>query len=304
MSGAPIRSLMVANRGEIACRIFATAQRLGIRTVAVYSEADADSAHVAMADEAYPIGRPPPKDSYLNVDELLAAASLSGVDAIHPGYGFLSENAEFAEACRDVGLRFIGPSPEAIRAMGSKRGAKEMMAAAGVPVVPGYSGDDQSVERFAAEAARIGYPILMKASAGGGGRGMRIVERAEDLAEAVEGAKREALAAFGDGALLLEKYLTKPRHIEVQVFADRSGQVVHLFDRDCSVQRRHQKVVEEAPALGIPPAQRQALWDAAVAAARAVGYENAGTVEFVLDDSGFYFLEMNTRLQVEHPVTE
>jgi 3-methylcrotonyl-CoA carboxylase alpha subunit len=304
MNSAPIRSLMVANRGEIACRIFATAQRLGIRTVAVYSEADADSAHVAMADEAYPIGRPPPKDSYLNIDELLAAASLAGIDAIHPGYGFLSENAEFAEACRNVGLRFIGPSPEAIRAMGSKRGAKEMMAAAGVPVVPGYSGDDQSVERFAEEATRIGYPILMKASAGGGGRGMRIVERAEDLAEAVEGAKREALAAFGDGALLLEKYLTKPRHIEVQVFADRSGQVVHLYDRDCSVQRRHQKVVEEAPALGIPPAQRQALWDAAVAAARAVGYENAGTVEFVLDDSGFYFLEMNTRLQVEHPVTE
>jgi 3-methylcrotonyl-CoA carboxylase alpha subunit len=300
----PIRALLIANRGEIACRVAATARRLGIRAVAVYSEADIGARHVAVADEAYPIGPSAPRESYLNVAAILAAAAAARVDAIHPGYGFLSENAQFAEACAAAGFAFVGPPPAAIRAMGLKRESKELVAAAGVPVVPGYAGADWSPARVEAEAAAIGYPVLVKASAGGGGRGMRVVERPDALADAVAAAAREAEAAFGDPTLLIEKYVVAPRHVEVQVFADAHGNVVHLHDRDCSVQRRHQKVVEEAPAPDLPDAMRHAMHDAAIAAARAVGYRNAGTVEFVVGGGAFYFLEMNTRLQVEHPVTE
>jgi 3-methylcrotonyl-CoA carboxylase alpha subunit len=296
--------ILVANRGEIACRIIRTAKRLGVKTVAVYSDADVDAMHVVMADEAYRLGPPEARLSYLNADLVLEAAAQSGAIGIHPGYGFLSENAEFAEACAEGGFIFIGPPPAAIRAMGSKSEAKAIMEKAGVPVVPGYHGEEQDPEAFRQIAGDIGYPVLLKAVAGGGGKGMRVVERGDDLPAAIESARREARAAFGDDALLIEKYLTRPRHVEVQVFADRHGNVIHLFERDCSVQRRHQKIIEEAPAPGIDAPVRRHLGEAAVNAARAIGYEGAGTVEFLFDDGAFYFMEMNTRLQVEHPVTE
>jgi len=296
--------ILIANRGEIACRVMRTARRLGVATVAVYSDADAGALHVATADAARRIGPAPARQSYLDIAAILAAARDSGAEAIHPGYGFLSENAEFAEACAAAGLVFIGPPPGAIRTMGSKSAAKALMEAAGVPVVPGYHGDDQSPARLAEEAERIGYPVLIKAVAGGGGRGMRIVAGKGEFARALDGARREAQGAFGDDRVLLERYLPRPRHIEVQVFADTHGNTVHLFERDCSIQRRHQKVVEEAPAPGLSAAQRKALGEAAVAAARAVGYVGAGTVEFVAAAGAFHFIEMNTRLQVEHPVTE
>ena len=296
--------ILIANRGEIACRVMATARRLGIATVAVYSEADATARHVRLADEAWPIGPAPARESYLAIPKIIAAAKASGAQAIHPGYGFLSENAEFAAACAEAGLVFIGPPAAAIRAMGSKAAAKQLMQEAGVPLVPGYHGDDQDAALLAQQAGRIGYPVLIKASAGGGGKGMRVVERAEDFAAALEGAQREAASAFGDARVLIEKYLTQPRHIEIQVFADTHGGCLHLFERDCSVQRRHQKVLEEAPAPGMTPERRAAMGAAAVAAARAVGYVGAGTVEFIAEGDDFYFMEMNTRLQVEHPVTE
>jgi 3-methylcrotonyl-CoA carboxylase alpha subunit len=296
--------LLIANRGEIACRVIRTARRMGIATVAVYSEADAGALHVAQADEARLIGPPPASESYLDIARIIDAARASGADAVHPGYGFLAENAEFAEACDKAGLAFIGPSTEAIRAMGSKAAAKRLMEQAGVPVVPGYHGDNQDQALLLKEARRIGFPVLIKASAGGGGKGMRVVERPGEFAAALAGAKREAASAFGDDRVLIEKYLTRPRHIEVQVFADRFGNTIHLFERDCSIQRRHQKVIEEAPALGIDEDQRRAMHDAAIAAARAVRYVNAGTIEFIVEGSDFYFMEMNTRLQVEHPVTE
>ncbi|GEJ55988.1 acetyl-CoA carboxylase biotin carboxylase subunit [Anaeromyxobacter diazotrophicus] len=297
--------ILIANRGEIACRVLRTARRLGVRTVAVYSDADAGAQHVAQADEAYRIGPAPARQSYLDADAILEAARRSGARAVHPGYGFLSENAAFAEACAAAGLVFIGPPAAAIRAMGSKSAAKRLMGEAGVPLVPGYHGEDQAPDRLAREAARIGWPVLVKASAGGGGKGMRAVSDAAAFQDALAGAKREALASFGDDRVLLERYLTRPRHVEIQVFADGHGHAVHLFERDCSIQRRHQKVLEEAPAPGLGPALREAMGRAALAAARAVGYVGAGTVEFLLDADGrFYFMEMNTRLQVEHPVTE
>ena len=302
--------VLVANRGEIACRVMATCRRLGIATVAVYSDADANARHVALADEAVHIGPSAARDSYLVIDKIIAAARRTGAQAIHPGYGFLSERAEFADACATAGITFIGPSPSAIRAMGLKGAAKALMVQAGVPVVPGYHGDDQSPDFLAAEAARIGWPVLIKAVAGGGGKGMRRVDAAADFAAALAGAQREAKAAFGDDKVLLEKYLLKPRHIEVQVFGDSHGNAVHLFERDCSVQRRHQKVLEEAPAPGMTDEMRAAMGKAAVAAAKAINYSGAGTIEFIADVSAglradrFYFMEMNTRLQVEHPVTE
>ncbi|MBZ5575009.1 MAG: acetyl/propionyl/methylcrotonyl-CoA carboxylase subunit alpha [Acidobacteriia bacterium] len=296
--------ILIANRGEIACRVMRTARRMGIRTVAVYSEADARALHVELADEAYPIGPPPARESYLAIDRILDAARRSGAQAIHPGYGFLAENAEFAEACAAAGIVFIGPPASAIRAMGSKSAAKTLMEKSGVPLVPGYHGEAQDLKTLAAAAERLGYPVLLKASAGGGGKGMRVVERAEDLEAAIASAAREAASSFGDGRLLLEKYLAHPRHIEIQVFADAHGNVVSLFERDCSIQRRHQKVMEESPAPGMDPARRRAMGEAACAAARAIGYVNAGTVEFLAESDQFYFMEMNTRLQVEHPVTE
>jgi 3-methylcrotonyl-CoA carboxylase alpha subunit len=297
--------ILIANRGEIACRVAATAHRLGVKTVAVYSEADADAMHVAACDEAVPIGPAPAKESYLCADKIIEAALATGAQAIHPGYGFLSENEGFANACAEAGLIFIGPPASAIRAMGSKSAAKALMEKAGVPLVPGYHGDNQDTEFLQAQADGIGYPVLLKASAGGGGKGMRIVEKSEDFSAALASCKREAISSFGDDKVLVEKYLTRPRHIEIQVFADTEGNCVYLFERDCSVQRRHQKVLEEAPAPGMTAERRKAMGDAAVAASRAVGYVGAGTVEFIANQDGsFYFMEMNTRLQVEHPVTE
>jgi 3-methylcrotonyl-CoA carboxylase alpha subunit len=297
--------ILVANRGEIACRVIKTARRLGIKTVAVYSDADRNARHVAMADQAVHIGPPAARESYLVAEKIIDAARRTGAQAVHPGYGFLSENAGFAEACETAGIVFIGPPPASIRAMGSKSEAKKIMEKARVPLVPGYHGDDQSPELLAKEAARIGFPVLIKASAGGGGKGMRVVESADRFADALAGAKREAKAAFADDHVLVEKYLTRPRHIEIQVFADGHGGCLYLFERDCSIQRRHQKVIEEAPAPNMDPARRKAMGEAAVAAARAIGYRGAGTVEFIADQDGtFFFMEMNTRLQVEHPVTE
>jgi len=299
-----IQTLLIANRGEIACRIVRTARRLGLRSIAVYSEADRNARHVREADEAMLLGPAPPRESYLRIDRIVEAALASGAEAIHPGYGFLSENAAFAEAVAAAGLIFVGPPAASIRAMGSKSEAKALMAEAGVPLVPGYHGSEQAPAFLAGEAERIGFPVLIKASAGGGGKGMRVVERAEDFADQLAGAKREAAGAFGDDRVLLERYLTRPRHIEVQVFADGQGNALYLFERDCSLQRRHQKVIEEAPAPGMTAERRQAMGEAAVAAARAIGYRGAGTVEFIVEGDDFYFMEMNTRLQVEHPVTE
>ncbi len=297
--------ILIANRGEIACRVARTCRRLGVRTVAVYSDADAGALHVAACDEAWRLGPAPARDSYLRGEAILEVARRSGAQAIHPGYGFLSENAGFARACEAADVVFIGPPPAAIEAMGSKSAAKALMTEAGVPVVPGYHGEEQAAEYLAQTAAEIGYPVLIKASAGGGGKGMRRVDRPGDFAEALAAARREADAAFGDQQMLIEKYLLTPRHIEVQVFADAHGGAVHLFERDCSVQRRHQKIIEEAPAPGVEAQRRAAMGGAAVRAARAIGYRGAGTVEFIADaDGSFYFMEMNTRLQVEHPVTE
>ncbi|QQS12886.1 MAG: acetyl/propionyl/methylcrotonyl-CoA carboxylase subunit alpha [Rhodospirillales bacterium] len=297
--------ILIANRGEIACRVVKTARKLGVRTVAVFSDADRGARHVDMADEAVHIGPSAARESYLVAERLIAAAKATGAEAVHPGYGFLSENAGFAEACAAAGIVFIGPPPAAIRAMGSKSEAKKLMEAAGVPLVPGYHGDDQDAALLAREAARIGYPVLIKASAGGGGKGMRPVLKPEQFADARAGAKREAKAAFADDHVLIERYVQRPRHIEIQVFADSHGHCVYLFERDCSIQRRHQKVIEEAPAPGMTPERRKAMGEAAVAAAKAIGYVGAGTVEFIADQDGtFFFMEMNTRLQVEHPVTE
>ena len=301
--------ILIANRGEIACRVAATARRMSIRTVAVYSDADADAKHVHACDESVHIGGSAPRDSYLRWERIIEAARATGAQAIHPGYGFLSENEEFAQACADAGLVFIGPPPAAIQAMGLKAESKRLMEQAGVPLVPGYHGASQDGALLQAEADRIGYPVLIKASAGGGGKGMRAVERAQDFEAALASCKREATSSFGDDAVLIEKYVQRPRHIEIQVFGDTHGNCVWLYERDCSVQRRHQKVLEEAPAPGLPPALRQRMGEAAVAAARAVNYVGAGTVEFIVEQRAgaemrFFFMEMNTRLQVEHPVTE
>ncbi|TCU55736.1 3-methylcrotonyl-CoA carboxylase alpha subunit [Novosphingobium sp. PhB57] len=305
-----IQSLLIANRGEIACRVIRTARELGIRTVAVYSDADADALHVREADEAVHIGPSAVRESYLVGEKIIAAAKQTGAEAIHPGYGFLSENAAFAQAVKDAGLIWVGPNPSSITAMGLKDAAKTLMAAAGVPVTPGYMGANQEPAFLAEEAAKIGYPVLIKAVAGGGGKGMRLVEAPADFVDALASCKREAASSFGNDHVLIEKYIASPRHIEVQVFGDSHGNVVHLFERDCSLQRRHQKVIEEAPAPGMDSATREALCAAAVRAARAVDYVGAGTIEFIADGSGklsadrIWFMEMNTRLQVEHPVTE
>ena len=305
-----INSLLIANRGEIACRIIRTARRLGIRTVAVYSDADANALHVRSADEAVHIGPSAARESYLVGERIIAAAKATGAQAIHPGYGFLSENAEFAQAVIDAGLVWVGPRPHSITAMGLKDAAKKLMQQAGVPTTPGYLGENQDPAHLAAEAAKIGYPVLIKAVAGGGGKGMRLVEAPEDFADALASCQREAASSFGNDHVLIEKYILSPRHIEVQVFGDSHGNVVHLFERDCSLQRRHQKVVEEAPAPGMDAETREALCAAAVRAAKAVDYQGAGTIEFIADGSGklsadrIWFMEMNTRLQVEHPVTE
>ncbi|AXF10499.1 3-methylcrotonyl-CoA carboxylase [Paraburkholderia graminis] len=297
--------ILIANRGEIACRVAATCKRLGIASVAVYSDADADAKHVSACDEAVHIGGASAAESYLRIERIIQAARATGAQAVHPGYGFLSENEDFAHACEAAGIVFIGPPVDAIAAMGSKAAAKALMHAAAVPLVPGYHGDDQNPELLHREADSIGYPVLLKASAGGGGKGMRVVERSEDFVAALASCKREAASSFGNDRVLIEKYLTRPRHVEVQVFADRHGGAVYLFDRDCSVQRRHQKVLEEAPAPGLSAEIKREMGEAAVAAARAVSYVGAGTVEFIMTATGeFYFMEMNTRLQVEHPVTE
>ncbi len=297
--------ILIANRGEIACRVARTCRELGVKTVAVYSEADVDAMHVRACDEAWLIGPAAARESYLNMERILDVAHRSGAQAIHPGYGFLSENAEFARVCEKAGIVFIGPPTSAIEAMGSKSAAKAIMEKAGVPLVPGYHGDDQSPEHLAVVADEIGYPVLIKASAGGGGKGMRRVDSHTEFRDALDAAKREAASAFGDDQVLIEKYLLQPRHVEVQVFADTHGNTVHLFERDCSIQRRHQKVIEEAPAPGLSQETRDAMGTAAVAAAEAIGYVGAGTVEFIMDARGeFFFMEMNTRLQVEHPVTE
>jgi len=303
-------SVLIANRGEIACRIARTARKLGLRSIAVYSDADAGALHTRLCDEAHRLGPAPASESYLAIDKLIGVAKRAGAQCIHPGYGFLSENAEFARACADAGIIFVGPPPEAIRAMGLKSEAKKRMERASVPVVPGYHGERQEPKFLAQKAKEIGYPVLIKAVAGGGGRGMRRVDDDAAFEAALQSAEREAQSAFGDGRVLVEKYIASPRHVEIQVFADRDGNVVHLFERDCSLQRRHQKVIEEAPAPGITPEVRAAIGSAAVEAARAVGYIGAGTVEFIADGSrglrrdAFWFMEMNTRLQVEHPVTE
>ena len=302
--------ILIANRGEIACRVIRTAQKMGIGTVAVYSDADADALHVAMADEAVHIGGSSVSESYLRADRIIQAAIDTGAEAIHPGYGFLSENPGFVDAVVKAGLVFIGPSADSIRAMGLKDAAKRLMEKAGVPVVPGYHGEAQELVVLASKAREIGYPVLIKARAGGGGKGMRKVDSPDDFAEALGSARREAKSAFGDDRVLVEKYVSKPRHIEVQVFGDNHGNAVHLYERDCSLQRRHQKVIEEAPAPDITPEMRAAMTDAAVKAAKAIHYSGAGTIEFIVDASqglrpdGFWFMEMNTRLQVEHPVTE
>ncbi|MDD5297021.1 MAG: acetyl/propionyl/methylcrotonyl-CoA carboxylase subunit alpha [Rhodocyclaceae bacterium] len=297
--------ILIANRGEIACRVIKTARRMGIRTVAVYSEADAGSRHVRLADEAVLIGPAPARESYLLPEAILAACRRTGAEAVHPGYGFLSENPAFAEACAEAGVVFIGPPASSIRAMGSKTAAKQLMEKAGVPLVPGYHGDDQDAGLLKCEAQAIGFPVLIKAASGGGGKGMRVVREAGEFESALAAVKREAQTSFGDDQVLIERYLQRPRHIEIQVFGDTQGNYVHLFERDCSVQRRHQKVLEEAPAPGMSPERRAAMGQAAVDAARAVGYVGAGTVEFIADQDGsFHFMEMNTRLQVEHPVTE
>jgi 3-methylcrotonyl-CoA carboxylase alpha subunit len=310
MPGGLIKSLLIANRGEIACRIIRTARKLGIRSVAVYSDADAKALNVRMADEAVHIGPSAARESYLVGDKFIAAAKASKAQAIHPGYGFLSENADFAQAVIDAGLIWVGPKPDSIRAMGLKDAAKQLMADAGVPVTPGYHGENQDPALLKFEADAIGYPVLIKAVAGGGGKGMRRVDAAKDFDDALESCKREAASSFGDDRVLIEKYILSPRHIEVQVFGDRHGNVVHLFERDCSLQRRHQKVIEEAPAPGMDEATREVVCQAAVRAAKAVNYEGAGTIEFIADASKglkadrIWFMEMNTRLQVEHPVTE
>ena len=300
-----LRRLLVANRGEIVCRIARTAQRMGITTIAVYSDADRNARHVRLADEAYYLGAAPAAESYLDVAKVVSLAKRVGADAVHPGYGFLSENAAFAQACTDAGMIFVGPPAAAITAMGSKSASKAAMSAIGVPVAPGYHGADQSAQRLRDEAVRIGFPLIIKASAGGGGKGMQVVHAAADVTAAVESAQRLARTAFGDDRLLMERYFAQARHVEVQVFADAHGHIVSLFDRDCSVQRRHQKIIEEAPAPGLRDEVRAAMSQAAITAARAVGYVGAGTVEFLVDsEQHFYFMEMNTRLQVEHPVTE
>jgi 3-methylcrotonyl-CoA carboxylase alpha subunit len=297
--------ILIANRGEIACRVMRTCRKLGIATVAVYSDADQQTRHVRLADEAVHIGAPPPEESYLDGDRIIAAAQRTGAQAIHPGYGFLAENANFAAACASHGFVFIGPPAQAIRAMGSKSAAKELMEKSGVPLTPGYHGSEQGAAFLARQAEALGYPVLIKASAGGGGKGMRRVDQAADFAAALESCQRESQAAFGDARVLIERYVLRPRHVEIQVFGDRYGKVVHLFERDCSMQRRHQKVLEEAPAPGMTPPRRAQMGEAAVKAAKAVGYVGAGTVEFIMDPQGeFYFMEMNTRLQVEHAVTE
>jgi 3-methylcrotonyl-CoA carboxylase alpha subunit len=300
-----IRRLLIANRGEIVCRIARTARRLGVTSIAVYSDADRNAQHVRIADEAYHLGGAPAAESYLNIPKLIELAKRIGADAVHPGYGFLSENAAFAQACVDAGMIFVGPPAAAIKSMGSKSASKAAMAAVGVPVAPGYHGSEQSAQRLAEEAVRVGFPLIIKASAGGGGKGMQVVNSAPEVAAAVESAQRLARTAFGDDRLLMERYFPKARHVEVQVFADSHGQTVSLFDRDCSVQRRHQKIIEEAPAPGLREEVRAAMAQSAIKSAQAVGYVGAGTVEFLVDDAqNFYFMEMNTRLQVEHPVTE
>ena len=297
--------ILIANRGEIACRIARTARRLGVRSVAVYSDADAKALHVELCDEAFRLGPPSARESYLNGAAIIRIARESGAQAIHPGYGFLSENESFAAACAQAGIVFIGPPPAAIAAMGSKSAAKTLMAKAGVPLVPGYHGDDQSPAMLARVAEKIGYPVLIKATSGGGGKGMKIVNDPGGFSAALASAQREGKASFGDDRVLIEKYLTSPRHVEIQVFADAHGNAVHLFERDCSVQRRHQKVIEEAPAPGMTRERRKAMGEAAVVAAQSIGYVGAGTVEFIAEQDGtFHFMEMNTRLQVEHPVTE
>src|SRR3954466_15231502 len=305
MKPTPFFKILIANRGEIALRIMRTARRLGYGVVAVYSDADRDALHVREADQAVRIGEALPAQSYLRIDAIIAAAKASGASAIHPGYGFLAENAEFAQACRDAGLVFIGPSPQAIRAMGNKAAAKEIMQKAGAPIVPGYQGADQSDAVMVAEANKIGFPVMIKAVAGGGGRGMRLVADAAAFPDALRSARSEAQGAFGDGSVILERAIVDPRHIEIQVFGDRHGNAIHLGERDCSVQRRHQKLIEEAPSPAVTPELRARMGAVAVAAVKSIGYEGAGTLEFLLDQTGaFYFMEMNTRLQVEHPVTE
>jgi 3-methylcrotonyl-CoA carboxylase alpha subunit len=299
-----LKSVLVANRGEIACRVLRTVAKLGLRSIAIYSDADARAQHVLLADSALRVGGPAARDSYLDIGAIIDAARRSGAEAIHPGYGFLSENADFAGACEEAGIVFIGPPAAAMRAMGSKMAAKRLLESSGVPLVPGYHGESQDADRLASEAERIGYPILIKASAGGGGKGMRIVRQPDQFQAALEGARRESLKAFADDRVLLEHYLPRPRHVEIQVFADNHGHCIHLHERDCSVQRRHQKILEEAPAPGVSAAMRAQMGAAAVAVARTVGYRGAGTVEFIVSDGEFHFLEMNTRLQVEHPVTE
>jgi len=304
MTTKSLKKILVANRGEIACRVMRTAKQMGLTTVAVYSDADKHAQHVKLADEAYHIGPAPSKDSYLVADKIIDVAKQAGVDCIHPGYGFLSENCDFALACEKNDIAFIGPPASSIEAMGSKTRAKEIMHQANVPLVPGYYGNNQDTDFLQAEAEKIGYPVLIKAAFGGGGKGMRVVEHAKDFISALEGAKREAKAGFGNDLVLLERYVTKPRHVEVQVFADSHGNCVYLGDRDCSLQRRHQKVIEEAPAPGLSDALRREMGEAAVRCAQAINYRGAGTVEFLLCGDEFFFMEMNTRLQVEHPVTE